>query len=506
MGAIRNGFSESTPGLRLFSSALWTAWITIFYSGDCIVIPQASAQSDTSLSFLLSTIAMGATLIIAASFPKKAEELLDCTGSRIAAALLAMAGTVGVGLAGALPGVLFVLAALLSGVGTSMLALLAARLYAELDTRRIVLTSCFSLIVGVLIYAFSTMCAAYFAAGFILGVAAVIPAVGIALASLGTVQSRILQDEASLALSPAFWRITLFCGMLVFVMSGVRAYYPQLIDTGDFSASRGMVASGLIACSALIACFAAAQKKSSDFVRFFYLLLVLPVAALAPIAIQGPGSYVSGAVGGVINGVVSMAAWALFASISSRSGMSAIRVFGFGFGTLTLTMPAGFVGGAVFGELISERFTTAVGLVFLGVFIVAALFLARERNLQECMMPTSAILSELETFTEADVSPTTPAEQAFPPTADDEEEADPSADTGTPRMGKFRLRCLEVAEEYGLSARETEVFMLLARRMEAKAIADELFVSFNTVRTHIKNIYAKLGVHNRREMQDLLDS
>ncbi|MBR2790166.1 MAG: helix-turn-helix transcriptional regulator, partial [Eggerthellaceae bacterium] len=65
---------------------------------------------------------------------------------------------------------------------------------------------------------------------------------------------------------------------------------------------------------------------------------------------------------------------------------------------------------------------------------------------------------------------------------------------------------LLIAEEFGLSARETEVFLLLAKNKEARAIADELFVSFNTVRTHIKNIYMKLDVHNRRELQDVIDS
>ena len=39
---------------------------------------------------------------------------------------------------------------------------------------------------------------------------------------------------------------------------------------------------------------------------------------------------------------------------------------------------------------------------------------------------------------------------------------------------------------------------LLATDLDGPEIARELVVSLNTVRTHTKNIYAKLGVNNRR--------
>jgi LuxR family transcriptional regulator, maltose regulon positive regulatory protein len=49
-----------------------------------------------------------------------------------------------------------------------------------------------------------------------------------------------------------------------------------------------------------------------------------------------------------------------------------------------------------------------------------------------------------------------------------------------------------------LSQRELDVLRLLAGDLDGPAIAAELFVSLNTVRTHTKNIYAKLGVNSRR--------
>jgi LuxR family maltose regulon positive regulatory protein len=49
-----------------------------------------------------------------------------------------------------------------------------------------------------------------------------------------------------------------------------------------------------------------------------------------------------------------------------------------------------------------------------------------------------------------------------------------------------------------LSSREVDVLRLLATDLGGPDIARQLVVSLNTVRTHTKNIYAKLGVNNRR--------
>jgi LuxR family maltose regulon positive regulatory protein len=48
-----------------------------------------------------------------------------------------------------------------------------------------------------------------------------------------------------------------------------------------------------------------------------------------------------------------------------------------------------------------------------------------------------------------------------------------------------------------LSERELEVLRLLTSHLSTPDIARELFISANTVRSHIKNIYGKLGVHSR---------
>ncbi len=50
-----------------------------------------------------------------------------------------------------------------------------------------------------------------------------------------------------------------------------------------------------------------------------------------------------------------------------------------------------------------------------------------------------------------------------------------------------------------LSRREIEVLGLLARHLSNREIADKLYISPATVKSHTKNIYGKLGVNSRRE-------
>jgi DNA-binding CsgD family transcriptional regulator len=66
-------------------------------------------------------------------------------------------------------------------------------------------------------------------------------------------------------------------------------------------------------------------------------------------------------------------------------------------------------------------------------------------------------------------------------------------------------RAESLAAAHGLSPRETEVFALLARGHSYAHIAELLFVSSNTVKTHVRNIYGKLGVGSREELFDLID-
>jgi DNA-binding NarL/FixJ family response regulator len=58
--------------------------------------------------------------------------------------------------------------------------------------------------------------------------------------------------------------------------------------------------------------------------------------------------------------------------------------------------------------------------------------------------------------------------------------------------------------EWGLTTRENEVLTLLTEGASNAQIAQALFVSVETVRSHVKQVYRKLGVHTRSQATSLV--
>lgn len=65
------------------------------------------------------------------------------------------------------------------------------------------------------------------------------------------------------------------------------------------------------------------------------------------------------------------------------------------------------------------------------------------------------------------------------------------------------MRCAQLAETHNLTAREQEILSYLAEGHSGAYIADVLFISPNTARTHIHNIYRKLEVSSREDILKL---
>ena len=88
-----------------------------------------------------------------------------------------------------------------------------------------------------------------------------------------------------------------------------------------------------------------------------------------------------------------------------------------------------------------------------------------------------------------------PADSSPPETslAPEEEQQQKKSGMETPSLHDF-------CEQHQLSAREKEVLLLLLQGRSNRQIAEGLFISLNTAKTHIRNIYQKTGINRRYEL------
>ena len=70
-----------------------------------------------------------------------------------------------------------------------------------------------------------------------------------------------------------------------------------------------------------------------------------------------------------------------------------------------------------------------------------------------------------------------------------------------PQAKDFTLNEAEL-ERLGLTSREYEVLQLIAKGYSNADIADQLFLSLSTIKTHVSNLYSKMGVKSRTQAID----
>lgn len=78
-------------------------------------------------------------------------------------------------------------------------------------------------------------------------------------------------------------------------------------------------------------------------------------------------------------------------------------------------------------------------------------------------------------------------------------------DAGQPAGPDYDGALARIRASYGLSPREADVCSLLGRGRNRQFVADELGISLETAKTHVTNIYRKLGIHSQQELLDVVE-
>ena len=193
---------------------------------------------------------------------------------------------------------------------------------------------------------------------------------------------------------------------------------------------------------------------------------------------------------------VKIVAWTLMAELAllARARGTAPAALVYAAGCL-----AGHIGEGVAGVL------SVFGLVNQGVLLIVVVAL---------LVGAAAFLFTGEMGKYPDIADATPEpdseEGAAQVQADSSCDRTPLVETVKPAAAQTAQPSLderigELASAYMLSARETEVFRLWATGHTLKYIQEKLYLSPSTVKTHVRHIYDKTGVHSRSEIVELLD-
>jgi DNA-binding CsgD family transcriptional regulator len=175
-----------------------------------------------------------------------------------------------------------------------------------------------------------------------------------------------------------------------------------------------------------------------------------------------------------------MLMWVVLISLAGRNRAASVSVFAWGRGVSSFGTLSGAALG-VFGNALVAG--SHEGLVALSGVLVMAI--------------TGYALIGLRRFS---------FEKTVEEVQDAQAEIEASIDVAQSPEDEFNERCAAIADKYGLTQREREVFGMLARGRDRTYIEEQLVISKNTVKAHVKHIYAKLDIHSQQDLIDVFEA
>lgn len=347
------------------------------------------------------------------------------------------------------------------------------------------------------------------------------------------VQSDSPGHPESVALEPSTSTLALFIGFvaLLGVLAGLLRILIGAVERGDQNAWVFCLAAGLAALLLILS----KVPENGETPAPFYVLVVLVAAAFVVLsgASQQTGGQTTFAFVLHIMGFLYFYGllW-MFCAIYARGYADAPRMFVGGM----LANQLGQIVGILCGELasaaaISETVLESasdvvVYLLMFAVIVVMARMIPDSSAVagtqaQGAEMPGTEMdaagpgVASIEAMSQAkmtsanvgtsdNIDESASASESFPvvgpsPELDEERQA---RETPSTMLGETALRaaCDAASKRFGLTARESEILVYLVQGRDRESIAQELVISPETVKTHIRHIYEKLGVHSRVEL------
>ncbi len=529
--ALIEALLAAWPSLPCMAFGLVSCWVALSCSGSTWLSLGAETNTDNLTVMLVATGVLEAVVMVCAALlagKTKAVTFFESKRTVLGAGLvcsLASLVIIAIGpyyLGPALDALtpeaprlasllVFWFCAALIGAGLGLILLRCSALFGALAPRRAILNVAMSELLAAAVYFGVVACSAWepvaggpSGAGIIAFV--VLPLLAAVMACLVPIPG--LGDKAeqdgrgggetkrrpgftgARRLPGSFWRLAALSFILAFGTSALRASVAASHELA--SSQEGAIV--LILLRVALACafvFVALRIASQDSVSLGRIMSLAGVVAgsiiAAAAALGGLTGFWSELVyfAGVLFGLVF---WCLLALIVKQKGISPLIVFGWGRGLYVLGDALGCaLGGWVLPGVVSH--STVIDVTIAVVMVVASLILFGERDYERLFSPIDE--------SELSLSDLFGIDTASDAGCDDK--------AGSEHAAHFRRAIAWRADQGCLSARETDVFRLLAMGYGSDRIASELGVAVNTVRVHTHNVYVKLGVHSRDELMTLAD-
>lgn len=294
--------------------------------------------------------------------------------------------------------------------------------------------------------------------------------------------ARKLSDSLKGAVAPRGVVVILGCLGVCVVLNEVLRIVATPLAADDFSRVGSLTQFGGLLLSAAALVSVLVSKKPFSFNAMALVLVPLMVAGfLSFLVFSESGSLSMFILLGAGYWCLNLLVWIALCNVVHRTQVSAVQSFALFYGiiqvAILLAKPIGDWA-LRYLSVTSSGLSLIVSIAVLAV-VIAALLLLRDRKI------TSLFVAD--------------GPDREQPATQEEEVSGSTGDRFNPEW------LTSLAGEYGLTPRETEVFLLLARGRSLPVIREELSIATGTAQTHIRHIYEKMGIHSRQEFFDCIE-
>ena len=298
-----------------------------------------------------------------------------------------------------------------------------------------------------------------------------------------TGQGSSAKDAARAEFAALPWRTFCVIACMYVAIGGIRVYVEHV--TGDLMMSPVWLGVGIVVLAlAYAGMFCATKRPVASLGALYKITLPLVAAAYAVLLTVGQDHpEILGFIAQIACLVTECLCWVLIVD-RARRGVSALLVIGAGRFVVQLGMSQGELAGfAGMGNM------SLFGTLVIFLLVLSFVFLFSERETSLGAKGQADEVAKLEPGAAAGAG-----SEGLPPDAAAAEPSQPVAPAGP-----------LYPPEWNLTEREDEILGLWVTSHGLRSIGETLGLSESTVKTHVRHIYEKCGVHSRAELIALLD-